>query len=60
MKRVIALQMRERNINNVSYSSYNTITNPNFYSNSLARVNPDKAGRHFSGAFYAEEKGKSK
>ena len=60
MKRVIALQMRERNINNVSYSSYNTITNPNFYSNSLARVNPDKAGRHFSGAFYEEEKGKSK
>lgn len=60
MKRVIALQMSERNIQHVSYSSYNTITNPNFYSNSLARINPDKAGRHFCGAFYQVEKVKSK
>ena len=60
MKKVIAAQMRERNIANVSYSPYNTITNPDFYSNSMARINPDKAGRHFSGAFYEEEKGKSR
>ena len=60
MKKVIALQMRERNINNVSYSPYNTITNPDFYSNSMARINPEKAGRHFSGAFYEEEQGRRK
>lgn len=54
MKTVILSQMRERNIGMISCSPYNTITNPNFYSNSLARVNPDKAGRHFTGAFYED------
>lgn len=60
MKKVIASQMRERNIGNVSYSSYNTITDPNFYSNSIARIDPEKAGRQFSGAFYPEEKGRGR
>ena len=32
--------------------AYTTITNPNYYSNSAARSNPEKNGRNFAGAFF--------
>lgn len=55
MRMVIAKQLQERNILNTVYSQVDTITNPNFYSNSASRTNKEKAGRNFTGAFYQDE-----
>ncbi len=62
MRRVIAKQLRERNIDfsNVRFNMDDTITNPNYYSNSLGRIDPEKLGRHFTGAFYEKPKTKVK
>lgn len=57
MKKAISSQMRERNIeaNNITYSNIDTITNPNYYSNSAGRNNPEKLGRNFTGVFFPEK-----
>lgn len=56
MRKVIANELRERNISNVTFSSIDTITNPNYYSNSASSPyglnDASKAGRNFAGAFY--------
>lgn len=39
----------------VIYDPHDTITDSNYYSNSEARVNPEKFGRQFVGAFYQED-----
>lgn len=63
MRKVIFKQLAERKIasNHIVYSPVDTITNPNYYSNSASRNNAEKAGRNFSGAFFmGEEKIKEK
>ena len=54
MRKVLSNQFRERNIdsNRIVYNMDDTITNPNYYSNSLALKFPKKKGRHFTGAVY--------
>ena len=58
MRKVLKKQFVERNINmeNVIFNMDDTITNPNYYSNSAASVDGgndiSKAGRHFAGLFY--------
>lgn len=68
MRKIIKKQLLDRNINleNIEFNMDDTITNPNYYSNSQASVNggndPSKAGRHFAGLFYPKvlEKCKTK
>ena len=58
IRKVLKKQFVERNIGNDKYSAFNlesTIKNPNYYSNSEARNNPDKLGRHFEGAFWQDD-----
>ena len=49
--------MREQ----ILFSTDDTMTNPNYYSNSMAsrkeNPNPEKQGRHFAGMFYTDEDG---
>lgn len=53
MRIVLQEQFRERNVDlNVIYNMDDTITNPNYYSNSLSKIDSSKAGRHFTGAMY--------
>lgn len=56
LKKAIAKQLVERNINDVSICNIDTITDPRFYSNSAACYNKDKAGRNFAGAFFTDQK----
>ncbi len=60
MRGAIAKQMVMRNLStsHVFYNQTDTITNPNYYSNSLSKLYPDKAGRHFTGAFFKEHDAK--
>lgn len=64
MRKVIANELRERNIMNTSFSRIDTITDPNYYSNSASSPyglnDASKAGRNFAGAFYEESKGRSR
>ena len=52
LKKVVLRQLLERNVGGVFMSPVDTISNPEFYSNSAARFNPKKNGRNFSGAFF--------
>lgn len=66
LRNAIKYQLMERGINpnQIVFSDIDTITNPNYYSNSAASVNglnkPEKFGRNFAGAFYKKEKVKVK
>lgn len=63
IRKVIRKQLEERHIDlsNVTFNMDDTITNPNYYSNSAASPyglnDASKSGRHFAGLFYP--KGKS-
>lgn len=52
LKKAVLRQLIQRGVGGVMMSPIDTITNPEFYSNSVARNNPDKLGRHFAGAFF--------
>ena len=53
LKKAVLKQLRERNIDDISISSIDTITDPNFYSNSAAFSGVQyKKGRNFAGAFF--------
>ena len=58
LRKAIALEMQDRNIKNVVYASADTITNPEYYSNSASSPHglndQSKFGRNFIGAFYQE------
>lgn len=62
MRKAIAQQLKERNIDfsKVRFNMDDTISNPNYFSNSLGRLDEAKAGRHFTGAFYDKPKIKIK
>ncbi len=51
IKKAVLRQLIQRKVGSVMMSPIDTITNPEFYSNSAARNDPEKKGRHFSGAF---------
>ncbi len=57
LRRVVKRQLQERNIDDVAvlFNMDDTISNPNYYSNSQGRSNPEKFGRHFAGLFYEED-----
>src|SRR5699024_8867939 len=53
LKQAIKEQFDERNINKYIMKDEDTITDPNFYSNSAAyNGHNEKAGRNFAGAYY--------
>ena len=53
LKQVFLEQLLERNIDNVTMSPVDTITNPYYYSNSAAfNGHIEKNGRNFAGTFY--------
>ena len=60
IRRAISKELKERKLNSeqIIYNMDDTITNPNYYSNSASsekgRNDKTKAGRHFAGAFYEE------
>ena len=58
LRKAIALEMQDRNIKNVVYDATDTITNPEYYSNSASSSyglnDQSKFGRNFIGAFYQE------
>ena len=59
MRKAIRKQFNERNIGKDDlcvFNLENTRTNQHYYSNSVARENAEKFGRHFDGAFYQSEK----
>ena len=60
LRKAIQEEMRERNIQNVTYNKNDTITNPEYYSNSAASPyglnDQSKFGRNFCGAFYKVKK----
>lgn len=62
LRNAIKNQLMERGIypNQIIFSDIDTITNPNYYSNSAASANglnkTEKFGRNFAGAFYKKEK----
>ena len=62
MRKAITQQLKERNIDfsKVRFNMDDTISNPNYFSNSLGRLDEAKAGRHFTGAFYDKPKIKIK
>ena len=51
LKKALEKQFKYRKLNNVIYSNIDTIKDNNYYSNSEARINPNKFGRQFIGAF---------
>ncbi len=56
LKKVISDQLIERNVGDITISPIDTITDPNFYSNSAAfNGNEEKKGRNFAGAFFKEK-----
>ena len=56
MRSVLTKELREAGVSTGSFSNVDTLTNPNYYSNSMASINGEndssKAGRNFSGAYY--------
>ena len=55
MRKVLKQQFIDRKLtgeNQVIFNLESTIKNPRYYSNSEARNNPDKFGRHFEGAMW--------
>ena len=60
LRKVISEQLNERNIARVDFNMDDTITNPNYYSNSAASPyglnDQKKLGRNFAGAFYKIKK----
>ena len=52
LKKVVLKQLYEAGIGAIVASQVDTITNPDFYSNSAARYDPEKRGRHFAGGFF--------
>ena len=55
MRKVLKQQFIDRKLNGANQVTFNlesTIKNPRYYSNSEARNNPDKFGRHFEGAMW--------
>ena len=57
LKQVVLDQLIERNVDSVTMSSVDTITDPRYYSNSAAfNGNKEKSGRNFAGTFYRGRK----
>ncbi len=52
LKKAVLKQLKERNIGNIMMNPDDTITDPDYYSNSAGRTNPEKDGRNFAGAFF--------
>lgn len=65
LRAVISKQLEEKNVSNVFFEPSDTITDPNYYSNSAASASglndASKFGRQFIGAVYQDDtKGKSR
>lgn len=59
LKKAVLKQLEERNIKDITISQVDTITDPDFYSNSAASHGIQyKKGRNFAGAFFKEENSK--
>lgn len=58
MDKAILMQLASRGIrlNNIRINEYDTITNPNFYSNNAARFDSSRIGRFYTGCFFKEDK----
>ena len=52
LKSAVLRQLREKGIIQIYHSGVDTITDPDFYSNSAARSDESKKGRHFAGSFF--------
>ncbi len=52
LKSAVVEQLRSRGVSDIILSKVDTITDPEFYSNSEARKNVKKKGRNFAGTFY--------
>ena len=52
LKKAVLRQLMERKVGGVMMSPIDTITNPEFYSNSAARKDLTKKGRNYAGAFF--------
>lgn len=52
LKKAVTKQLIDRNIEKISVSPIDTITDPGYYSNSAARYDSSKSGRNFAGTFY--------
>lgn len=57
MEKAILMQLAQRSVSleKTTISTIDTITNSRFYSNNRARLDKEKAGRFYTGCFYAEE-----
>ncbi len=56
LRRAIKKQLDSQGLNNVTFNMDNTITNDLYYSNSEARKNVLKLGRHFEGLYFNDKK----
>lgn len=56
LRKALLYQLHKEDYESFIVNDDDTITNPNYYSNSAAVHNPTKAGRHFEGAYYAKVK----
>ena len=52
LRKAVIKQLKEKGIEDIFYPNVDTITDPNFYSNSAARSDKSKKGRNFAGTFY--------
>lgn len=52
LRKAVLKQLKERNIGNIFMNPDDTITNPDYYSNSAGRVDSKKDGRNFAGVFF--------
>lgn len=56
LRKAMLSQLNPESFNTFIINNDDTITNPNYYSNSAARTNKEKDGRHFEGAYYTKVK----
>lgn len=57
IRKAMKKQFEESNLDlgsQVDFNLESTIKNPRYYSNSAARINPEKDGRHFEGLFWQD------
>ena len=52
LRKAVIKQLKERNISNIDLSPIDTIVDRDYYSNSAARIEPERQGRNFAGAFF--------
>ena len=53
LKKTVLKELKDLELKEILMSEVDTITNPEFYSNSASREHPEKDGRNFVGGFFA-------